>query len=125
MHSRHLRRCREEVVPNYASRDITKAKLFCQRYGGLRSYGNYRAVIDDPEIDAVAIAVPPNLHLELTLQPLNSGKHVLVEKQAYLTLADYEAVRACETAPNKSSSSVRTTTTNRSQSAFGASYGRV
>ena len=93
VHSRHLRRCRREVVPSYASRDVTKAKSFCERYGGRRSYGEYHAAINDPEIDAVVIAVPPNLHLELTLQALNAGKHVLVEKPAYLTLADYERVR--------------------------------
>jgi hypothetical protein len=35
-------------------------------------------------MDAVVIAVPPRFHLELTLQALAAGKHVLVEKPAYL-----------------------------------------
>jgi predicted dehydrogenase len=44
-------------------------------------------------VDAVVIAVPPRFHLGLTLQALDAGKHVLVEKPAYLTLSDYEQVR--------------------------------
>jgi predicted dehydrogenase len=40
----------------------------------------------------VVVAVPPSFHLELTLQALEAGKHVLVEKPAFLRLADYQAV---------------------------------
>ena len=94
VHSRNLRRFRGEILLSYASRDIAKAKLFTQRYGGCHSYGEYRAAIEDPEIDVVVIAVPPSLHLDLTIKALNAGKHVLVEKPAYLTLVDYERVRA-------------------------------
>ena len=36
--------------------------------------------------------MPPRFHLELTLQALAAGKHVLVEKPAFLRMADYEAV---------------------------------
>ena len=57
------------------------------------SYGDYDAAIDDPAIDAVVIAVPPRFHLDLTLRALAAGKHVLVEKPAFLTMADYETVR--------------------------------
>jgi predicted dehydrogenase len=37
--------------------------------------------------------VPPAHHLDLTLRALEAGKHVLVEKPAFVTLADYETVR--------------------------------
>ena len=37
--------------------------------------------------------MPPRFHLDLTLQALAAGKHVLVEKPAFPTLADYETVR--------------------------------
>jgi len=39
------------------------------------------------------IAVPPKFHLNLTLQALAAGKHVLVEKPAFPTTADYQVVR--------------------------------
>ena len=93
VHSRNLRRFRSEIVCGYASRDKAKAAAFCGEFRGTGSYADYAAAINDPNIDAVVIAVPPKFHLNLTLQALSAGKHVLVEKPAYPTTADYEAVR--------------------------------
>ena len=42
----------------------------------------------------MVIAVPPRFHLELTLEALSAGKHVLVEKPAYLQIKDYLEVVA-------------------------------
>jgi UDP-N-acetylglucosamine 3-dehydrogenase len=36
------------------------------------------------------VAVPPRFHLDLTVQALRAGKHVLVEKPAFVRMADYE-----------------------------------
>jgi predicted dehydrogenase len=95
VHSRNLRRLgRQLVVPLYASRDRARAEEYCRRFGGAGSYGDYASAIDDPNVDAVLIAVPPAFHLELTLRALEAGKHVLVEKPAFPSMADYEAVAA-------------------------------
>jgi predicted dehydrogenase len=94
VHSRHLRSLKSEFVSGYASRDAAKAELFCRRYGGERTYGGYAAAIADPQVDAVVIAVPPRFHFDLTLQALAAGKHVLVEKPAYLHLDEYARVQA-------------------------------
>jgi predicted dehydrogenase len=40
-------------------------------------------------VDAVVIAVPPRFHLDLTLQALAAGKHVVVEKPAYPGMTEY------------------------------------
>jgi len=93
VHSRNLRRFKTEIVCGYASRDKAKANEFCGKYRGTGSYGDYAEAIADPNIDAVVIAVPPRFHLNLTLQALAAGKHVLVEKPAFPTMGDYEAVR--------------------------------
>jgi predicted dehydrogenase len=90
VHSRHLRALRRDILPHYASRERARAEDYCRRFGGAGSYQEYAAAIDDPQIDAVVIAVPPRYHLELMLQALAAGKHVLVEKPACLTMADYE-----------------------------------
>ncbi len=37
-------------------------------------------VLDDPAVEAVAIATPPGTHAELALRCLEAGRHVLVEK---------------------------------------------
>src|SRR5215217_9358060 len=63
VHSGHLRALGGMVVPSYASRDRGKADAYCRQYSGVASYGDYLAAIDDPAVDAVAIAVPPRLHL--------------------------------------------------------------
>src|SRR5688572_6194358 len=93
VHSRNLQRFNSEIVCGYASRDKAKAAAFCGEYRGTGSYSDYADAINDPNIDAVVIAVPPRFHLNLTLQALAAGKHVLVEKPAYLTMGDYETVR--------------------------------
>jgi predicted dehydrogenase len=93
VHSRHLKALRREIVCRYASRDLAKADLYCRRYGGAGAYASYPAAIEDARVDAVVIAVPPRYHLDLTLQALRAGKHVVVEKPAFLTLQDYETVR--------------------------------
>src|SRR6187397_2588559 len=93
VHSRNLRRFKSEIVCGYASRDKAKADAFCGEYRGTGSYSDYADAINDSNVDAVVIAVPPKFHLNLTLQALSAGKHVLVEKPAYLTMGDYQAVR--------------------------------
>jgi UDP-N-acetylglucosamine 3-dehydrogenase len=92
VHSRHLRRLGPEIVSSYASRDGARAEAFRRQYGGVASYADYRAAIDDPRIDAVVVAVPPAFHLGVTLQALAAGKHVLVEKPAFPRMDDYRAV---------------------------------
>ena len=93
VHSRHLRVLGTAVQPCYASRDGDKAAAYCRRYGGERSYPSYEAALDDPRVEAVVVAVPPRFHLDLSLRAVAAGKHVLVEKPAYLTLDDYHTVR--------------------------------
>jgi predicted dehydrogenase len=92
VHSKTLKSLEGEIVSSYASRDGVKAGAFCREFGGAASYPAYQAAIEDPRVDAVVIAVPPRYHLDLTLTALAAGKHVLVEKPAYLRLADYQTV---------------------------------
>lgn len=101
VHSRNLKALGTEVVRSYASRDAARAAEYCRRHGGSASFADYTAAIEDPKVDAVVIAVPPRFHLDLTLQALDAGKHVLVEKPAYLTMEDYETVREARRRANR------------------------
>jgi predicted dehydrogenase len=94
VHSRHLRSLRDTWRASYASRDLSRAEQFRKRFGGVTAYDGYAAALADPEIDAVVVAVPPRWHLDLTLAAIAAGKHVLVEKPAFLDEADY--VKASE-----------------------------
>ena len=49
-------------------------------YPGIYVTDELDSVINDPDIDAVVIATPVSSHYDLTIQALNKGKHVLVEK---------------------------------------------
>ena len=91
VHSRHLRRLGGDILCGYASRDAAKAESFRKKFGGFASYGSYAAALSDPRVDGVVVAVPPKLHLDLTLQALAAGKHVLVEKPAFMTIAEYRS----------------------------------
>src|SRR5947207_8046103 len=92
VHSRHLQKLRPDITFAYASRDRARAEGYCRRFQGAASYPDYAAAIADPRIDAVVVAVPPKFHLELTLQALAAGKHVLVEKPAFPSSADFQTV---------------------------------
>jgi predicted dehydrogenase len=54
--------------------------LVNNRYPTIKTTLNFRELIEDPSIDAVAIATPVSTHYELALRALQEGKHVLVEK---------------------------------------------
>jgi len=94
VHSRNLKTLRRDVACVYASRDASRASAYCREFGGITSYGEYDSAIGDPRVEAVVVAVPPRFHLDLTLRALAAGKHVLVEKPAFVTMADYHAVVA-------------------------------
>lgn len=54
-----------------------------------------------PEVDAVSITLPDDLHLPSTLLALTTGKYVLVEKPLAATAADCEAILAAHTVPGR------------------------
>jgi predicted dehydrogenase len=54
--------------------------LLASRYPTVKTTRDVCDLIDDPAIDAVAIATPVSTHYELALRSLQAGKHVLVEK---------------------------------------------
>jgi predicted dehydrogenase len=79
-----------------ASRDAGKAKAWAKKHRVPVSYGSYEALLDDPDIDAVYIALPPSMHHEWTIKAAEHGKHVLCEKPIALDLKQaQEMVDAC------------------------------
>jgi predicted dehydrogenase len=94
VHSGYLKGLGPGLSWGYASREPGRAEEYRRRFGGARAYGSYDAAIEDPAVDAVVVAVPPRFHVDLALRGLAAGKHVLVEKPAFPSLADYDTVRA-------------------------------
>lgn len=60
--------------------DEDRARAVLGSYSTIRSTGSLQTVLDDPAVDAVAIATPAATHVEVALAALEAGKHVLVEK---------------------------------------------
>lgn len=47
---------------------------------GLKTFADYREMLEKCELDGVTVATPDFLHRQITVDCLNAGKHVLVEK---------------------------------------------
>jgi 1,5-anhydro-D-fructose reductase (1,5-anhydro-D-mannitol-forming) len=62
------------------SRSLQKAKDFAQRHGIARYYDDASQLINDPQLDAIYIATPPDSHCEFALQVAAAGKICCVEK---------------------------------------------
>jgi predicted dehydrogenase len=57
-----------------------RLRLVQTRYPTVRVTESHRDLIEDPALDAVAIATPVSTHFELAMKALRAGKHVFVEK---------------------------------------------
>jgi predicted dehydrogenase len=67
-----------------------------------RPTDSYKAVLDDPGIQAVVIATPTHLHKEIALAAIQAGKHVYLEAPIAHTIADArEIAKAALAAPAK------------------------
>jgi predicted dehydrogenase len=70
----------DAVVYAVASRDISKAQAFGERYNATKTFGSYQELVDCPEVDVIYIASPHAQHHGHTLLCLEAGKPVLCEK---------------------------------------------
>jgi predicted dehydrogenase len=66
------------------------------------SYQNYDEIANNPDIDAVYIALPNNMHAEYTIRAANASKHVLCEKPMATGIKDCQnMIAACKAANKK------------------------
>jgi predicted dehydrogenase len=77
---RNLLDVEEAEVACVCDRDPAAIERVWRRYPGLAARRSYASVLDDPAIDAVAIATPVATHYRLAKAALEAGKHVFVEK---------------------------------------------
>jgi predicted dehydrogenase len=78
--ARALRECPGSSLVAVAGRRAEPAAAFAARHGAARSFGDWRELLGDGEIDAVYIATPVRLHAEQAVAAAEAGKHVLCEK---------------------------------------------
>jgi len=69
-------------------RNAEKAADYARRHNVPKWYSNATELINDPEVDAVYIATPPDLHASYAIEAMRAGKPVYVEKPMARTYAE-------------------------------------
>jgi predicted dehydrogenase len=87
------KRCRVVAI---AGRDPEKAANIAGRLSIEGSHGDWRSIVENPEIDAVSIAVPPREQAAIATAALHAGKHLFCEKP--VAASGSEAARLLEAA---------------------------
>ncbi len=83
-------------IPAYLKNPDAQIKYFCdiiperaddavKKYGCGKAVYDYREILDDPEIEAVSVCTPNNVHAPISIDFLKAGKNVLCEKPAART----------------------------------------
>lgn len=72
--------------------DTGRREAVSRRFGISRQYGDVREVAADPDVEAVAVCVPPWLHVPSALVVLEAGKHLFVEKPLALSLEECDVL---------------------------------
>ena len=75
-----FRKARDSQLVAVMRRNGALAADYAKRHGVSRSYDDARALVNDPEVDAVYVATPPGAHLEGALLAAAAGKPCYVEK---------------------------------------------
>jgi predicted dehydrogenase len=63
-------------------------KLGDKKAKTIKRYADHKELLADPEIEAVVIAVPLNVHASIAIDALKAGKHVLAEKLMAKTVGE-------------------------------------
>ena len=61
-------------------------------YPHLKTVTDYKVVLGDDSIDAVAIATPPETHFALAMEALEAGKHIFVEKPLAISTSECDTM---------------------------------
>ena len=67
-------------IKGVTSKNIESARSYAKRYEVKTVYPSFEDMLADPEIDAVDLCVPNNLHAPMTVKAAHAGKHVICEK---------------------------------------------
>ncbi len=97
-------------IPAYMENPEVEIKYFCdiiperaqeavQKNGCGIAVTDYRVIVTDPEVEAVSICTPNDMHATISIAMLEAGKHVLCEKPAAI---NYQRALEMQEAQHKS-----------------------
>jgi predicted dehydrogenase len=91
MHAAILRKNTQNEFVAVCGRMLGKTREFSATYN-VEAYANIRQMILEQRVDLVLVCTPHPYHKEATVESLESGAHVLVEKPLAASLADCDAM---------------------------------
>ena len=77
-----------------ADLDAARSRRLADRLDAALRFTDYRAVLERPDVDAIAILTPTQSHAEIGLAALDAGKHLLVEKPLAMNLPECDRLIA-------------------------------
>jgi predicted dehydrogenase len=89
-----LRASARNALVALASRDRARVQAWAEEFQVPKAYASYQEVLDDPEVQAVYIPLPNELHKIWVDAAAEAGKHVLCEKPLALNAAEARAMAA-------------------------------
>lgn len=95
----HNKTPKPDNIRYVAACDSSPKRRELAKADGLETYNDPKKLLKNPEIEAVLIATPNNLHFPLAKLALDCGKHVICEKPATLTADEFKILM--ETARDK------------------------
>lgn len=93
VHARAFAKQPDVQVIGVSSRSTDKAAALAAEVGA-QPYNDWLALATHPDVEAVSVTLPTNLHEAAVVTALNAGKHVFVEKPMGLTVAECDAMIA-------------------------------
>ncbi|MEY2487243.1 MAG: hypothetical protein QOH39_2891 [Verrucomicrobiota bacterium] len=88
VHLGNLRQLPDVEVVAVAETDPELREATHRAHPDTQAFSDYRELLEQPEIDAVVICLPNELHAPAALSALQTGKHVYLEKPMAINLDD-------------------------------------
>jgi predicted dehydrogenase len=85
---RNILRCDDADLRWVCDLDVDRARKAVGRQSAVAVTESLDAVLDDPSVDAVAVATPAHTHVPVALACLEAGKHLIVEKPLATSVDD-------------------------------------
>jgi len=80
-----------EVVA-LAGTDEVESKVKAEQLGIRKSYGDYKKLLENKELEVIHICSPNNLHYPMAKEALDAGKHVVCEKPLAISVEQGKAL---------------------------------